>query len=60
MKLVDKFIDYVANRVLDRMQERTPTFTVNNVARIADRNISYGVEAGKLMHDAMQHPGRTA
>jgi len=31
MKLVDRVIDYVANRVLDRMQERKPTFTVNNV-----------------------------
>ncbi len=40
MKLVDRVIDYVANRVLDRMEERRPVrnVTVNNVS---GRGIEY-------------------
>lgn len=36
MKLIDKAIDYVANRVLDRVEERRPVrnVTVNNVSRL--------------------------
>lgn len=66
-RLFDRLIDHVVDRVMARAKHNRPTMTVNNVAHIADRGISYGASvmaiadgiAGAGM-PKQQHPGRTA
>lgn len=74
MKLFDRLIDHVVDRVMARAKHNRPTFTVNNVnvdPILAGRGINYGSHAGAAAAQAfaegvagaspaMQHPGRTA
>lgn len=71
MKMFDRLIDHVVDRVMARTQHNRPAFTVNNFSHIADRGINYGSsDMASVMAIAdgivaaglpkQQPPGRTA